>query len=804
MLKINFDRAWEYVESELINNSMIFSRLEWKKVDLPHDATIEKPRDSKSLSGAHEGYTVGCNLYYKKEFELEEEWKDKNIILEFEGVMGITEIFINDKLVYKHFNGYTSFLVDTTKYVNPETKNTILVHVKNTHKPSSRWYAGSGIYRHVWLNIGGSVYIKPWQLHVKTLGIENETAKLEVCANIVNTTLKDKEIKLIFDIVSQHEEIVKTVEVNEFIPALCEKKVVKEITLSPFEYWDIESPYLYTLKATIINENSSIEDTATTTFGIRTISVDPKEGFKLNGRPLKLKGGCIHHDHGLLGAASYDRAEERKVELLKKNGFNAVRLAHNPYAPAFLDACDRLGMLVIEEFFDAWSFGKVDYDYHIFFEKHWEEDLTSTVIRDYNHPSIVIWSVGNEVTWGAGCDIEKINYWCKKLSEKVRELDKTRFVTAAVPSFWFELNERSFIQDNNITILDMKGKVDPSNDKWGEITEEFFKYLDIAGYNYKINRYEFDKYKYPSRVICGTETHPYTLFNNWNETIKNSNVIGDFVWTAIDYLGEAGIGKISIGFENFKGFLGEYPWLISNCGDIDICGEKKPQSYYRDIVWGIRIEPYMAVLPPELYDKSLIALPWSWEPVERCWNYEGYEGKPVRVYVYANADEVELFLNGKSCGKKECNEKAKFKVTFDITYKPGILEVVAYKNGQEVGRDIIKTVNLPVKILAYPDRQKISARYGDLCFINIVAIDEEENLVQNAENKINVKVEGVGELIALGTSNPYSDLPFNKSSTKLYRGKALAIVKSVGEKGKITIKIDGDDLKGIQFEVECI
>lgn len=804
MFKVNIDRGWEYVESDLINNSMFFSRLQWKSINLPHDASIEKPKNPNSPAGAHEGYTVGCNLYYKKELEVKEEWKNKNIILEFEGVMGITEVFINDKLVKKHVNGYTSFLVDITKYINADTKNTILVHVKNTHKPSSRWYAGSGIYRHVWLNIGGNIYIKPWHLHVNTISVNNEIATLEVNANVINSSARDEKIKVIFEILSHDDKVIQTCEEDLLIAAKEEKKITKEIKLSPFDYWDIDNPYLYTVKATVVNENNDIEDTAVSTFGIRTISIDPKEGFKLNGKSLKLKGGCIHHDHGLLGAASYDRAEERKVELLKASGFNAVRLAHNPYAPAFLDACDRLGMLVIEEFFDVWSFGKVDYDYHIFFEKHWEEDLTSTVIRDYNHPSIVIWSIGNEVTWGAGCDIEKINYWCKKLSEKVRELDKTRLVTAALPSFWFELNERNIIQDGNFVVVDMKSKIDPSNDKWGEITEEFFKYLDIAGYNYKVNRYEFDKIKVSNRIICGTETHPYTLYENWNETVRNSNVIGDFVWTAMDYLGEAGIGKVCIGFENFKSFLGEYPWLISNCGDIDICGEKKPQSYYRDIVWGLRKKPYIAVLPPDLYDKTLVALPWSWEPVERCWNYSGYEGKPIKVYVYANADEVELFLNGKSCGKKECNENSRFKTWFDITYEPGVLEVVGYKNGKEIGRDILKTTQSPVKILAYPDIPKILARYGDLCFVKILAVDKEGNLVPNAENEIRVTVEGAGELAALGNSNPFSNPPFNSPCTKLYKGQALAIIKSIGEKGRIDIKIEGDNLEGIEFALECI
>lgn len=803
MYKVNLDRDWDVVESGLLNN-IFFSQLKWKKIDLPHDATIEKKRDPNSPAGASEGYTVGCSLYYRKELEIKEEWKNKNLILEFEGVMGITEIFINDKLVKKHFNGYTSFLVDITEYIKEQEKATIIVHVKNTHKPSSRWYAGTGIYRHVWLNIGGDVYIKPWHLHVKTDSINEEIATLSINANIINSSFSDKNIRVLFEILSKENDVIQTCEEKLIINSKEEKKANKKLKLSPFIYWDIDNPYLYTVKVTIYDENNDVLDTAISTFGIRTISVDPKEGFKLNGKLLKLKGGCIHHDNGLLGSASYDRAEERKVEILKQNGFNAIRTAHNPFSPSFLDACDRLGMLVIEEFFDVWEFGKLDYDYHIFFEKYWEEDITSTIVRDYNHPSIIIWSIGNEVTWGAGCDIDKTNLWCEKLSKKVRELDNTRFVTSAVPSFWFEFTERNIIQNENFFVLDITPKINPSNDKWGEITEKFFSNLDIAGYNYKINRYEYDRNKYLNRVICGTETHPYTSYENWMETLKNPNVIGDFVWTAMDYLGESGIGRVCVGFENFKGYLGEYPWFISGCGNIDICGEKKPQSYYRDVVWGLRDEPYIVVLPPEFYDKTLVALQWGWEPVERCWNFPGYEGKPVRIYVYANVDEVELFLNGKSYGKKECNEKTKFKAKFDLVYEQGILVVIGYKDGKEIGRDMLKTTKLPVKIKAYPDRFKISSRYGDLCFIKIEAVDDEGNWVPNAENEIRVSVNGVGELIALGTSNPFIETPFNRPNTKLYKGRALAIVKSIGEKGQINIKVEGNNLEKNELSIECI
>lgn len=811
MKKINLDKSWEYIESAL-TSILNLANLEdnWKRVDLPHDAVIEKERSENNPSGASEGYTVGCSLYYKKELVLEEEWKGKNLILEFEGIMGIAEVFVNNRLVAKHFNGYTSFHVDITKHVKFGDKNIIIVHVENTHKPSSRWYAGTGIYRHVWLHVGDSVYIKPWHLHIETKAIENETAILEVKAVVTNSANEKVQGIVKFDVFSKEEELLLSTEEPFFAEESEEKVIAKTLELKPFKYWDIENPYLYKIQTTIVKDEG-IEDSASTLFGIRTISVDPKEGFKLNGKPLKLKGGCIHHDNGPLGSASYDRAEEKKVELLKASGFNAVRLAHNPFAPAFLDACDRLGMLVIEEFFDVWTAGKVSFDYHLFFDKYWEEDLEATVKRDYNHPSIIMWSIGNEITWGVGIDVDdeegysNIYTWCKRLAQKVKELDSTRLVTAAfcaIPSEY--ANMLTTIEDENSAVRMLKQEADPNNDKWGEVTEKFFEWLDVAGYNYKVDRYAYDAAKFPNRIICGTETYPYTLFKNWIETVKNPNVIGDFVWTAIDYLGEAGIGRVCTDENKAKIFGGEFPWFLANCGDIDIWGEKRPQSYYRDVVWGNRKDPYIAVLPPNIYGKKLYFRPWAWEPVERSYTFPGYEGMHIAVYIYADADEVELFVNGRSLGRKETGINTHLKTVYDTIYEPGVIEVVAFRDGREVGRDRIETTDEPVALKLLPDREVISSSDGDLCYIKIIAIDKNGREVPYADNRIVVEVEGVGEFVALGTADPLATELFVSRERKLYKGRALVIVKSIGEKGTFKVKVQAEGLESEQVFVKCI
>ncbi|MEJ5228599.1 MAG: glycoside hydrolase family 2 TIM barrel-domain containing protein [Pseudothermotoga sp.] len=806
MHRINLDKSWQYLEGPLSLGSMRTS-CGWKEVDLPHDIAIEKERDKNSPSGFSEGYTKGFSLFYRKELSLDEQWSDRNLILEFEGIMGIAEVFVNERLLKKHFNGYTSFLVDITKHVRSKEKNNILVHVQNELKPNSRWYSGTGIYRHVWLHIGGKVYIKPWHIHVTTKAIEKKTAAIEVKVVVINSSDEDINRKLILRIFSAEGELVLAEERDFEIGKRQEKQITTILELSPFKYWSLEDPYLYKIQVDILKDGE-VDDSAVTTFGIRTISVSAKEGFKLNGRSIKLRGGCVHHDHGPLGSASYDRAEERKVELLKACGFNALRLAHNPFSPSFLDACDKLGMLVIEEFFDVWTAGKLNFDYHLFFDKHWEEDIESAVKRDYNHPSVVMWSIGNEVTWGIGIDVKdeescsSIYSWSKRLSQKVREIDPTRPITAALCAIPDEVVSRTSIEDENIVVsMIPPQEPNPVKDIWGEVSEKFFESLDIAGYNYKVGRYAHDAMKFPNRVICGTETYPYTMLRSWKETIRNSNVVGDFVWTAFDYLGEAGLGRYCLSESEIKSFGGDFPWFLANCGDIDICGEKRPQSYYRDIVWGNRKDPYIAVLPPGLYGKKIYIRPWGWEPVERSYTFPGCKGMPIRVFIYADADEIELFVNGRSLGKKQVKTET-LKVVYDLSYEPGILEAVAYKNGKQIGKDELHTTGEPVAIKLLADRKTISAE-NDLCYVKIVAVDENEREVSYADNRITVHVDGVGKLIALGTADPLSTEPFTGCQRKLYKGKALAIVKSIGLRGEFILKTGADRLQTAQITVIC-
>lgn len=796
MEKIKLNSNWEYFESDLIPSTQDAFRRVGLKVNLPHDYGLKKDRKADNPTERNEGFTSGASLYYKKGFFVKPSAKHKSFILEFEGIMGIAHVWLNDKLVAKHVNGYTSFYTDITKDILVGEENQILIFVENRNKPNSRWYTGIGIYRHVWLHIGEKIHIMPWMLHAETIKAEGGHSNISIRSTVSNLSVKAEQGIVQYEILDMDKKVVYTH--SEECKFKCgSNQISHEALLSPFIYWNLNNPYLYTIRVGI-GANAQDMDFTEVLTGIRTISFDSKKGFSLNGESMKLKGGCVHHDHGILGAASHDDAELRKVKLLKESGFNAVRLAHNPYSPAFLDMCDKLGILVIEEAFDAWVIGKKSFDYNIFFEKHWEEDITSMINRDFNHPSIIMWSTGNEVDErdGSADGYE----WSRRLAKKVKSLDSGRAVTASVCSILAE-NETAPIVGNDNTALNMlDSRVDPDNDIWGEVTEKFVEPLDTVGYNYKVGRYSYDEKRFPNRVIYGAETFPSTLFENWDETLKRPNVIGDFVWTAIDYLGEAGIGYMISENETSSAGLP----LTAFTGDIDICGNKRPQSYYRDAVWGNSNKPFIAVLPPSLYLKNISYTKWGWIPVEHNYTFNGQEGLKTSVEIYSNADEVELFVNNVSQGKKAAGYYAKFKVEFEIVYQPGIIEAVAYKDGIEIGRDSLETAEPATRLILEADKNVIKANDEDLCYVMITATDSKGREVFDENRKVSVSIEGCGKVISFGSANPMPKQLYNNSENYLYQGKALVVIKSTLDYGKCTLKVrlEGCDTQSIT--IDCL
>jgi len=750
MIRQNFDRQWGFTFGE-----------QTQTVDLPHDFSIAQRITPDAPSGSSNGYFPGGIGDYEKKFVAPEQWRGKRIYLEFEGAYMHATVRVNRNIVAQHAYGYTSFHCELTPYLRIGGENTVTVRVNNGALPNCRWYSGSGIYRHVWLMAAEPVHIAPCGVFVST----PDNAAAEIETTVENCGGDAGQYILRSSVLSSEGAPVASEETGFGVAG--ESAVVRQsIPMPNATLWSLDNPYLYKLRTELLR-GGEVLDTAQTAFGVRTIAVDAVRGFRLNGETVNLKGGCVHHDCGLLGAAAHDRAEERKVELLKANGFNAVRCAHNPPSPAFLDACDRLGVAVIDEAFDCWRESKMTFDYSLLFSAHWQEDMASMVLRDRNHPSVVMWSIGNEIPERDGrSDGYAI---ARELADYVRSLDTTRPVT------------------NALCGLGRDAQPDPSTDDlWGKLTEKFAEPLDVVGYNYQMDRLESDGKKYPNRVIVGTETFARDIFDGWAAVEALPHVIGDFVWTSLDYLGEAGIGHV---WYNGEGtFSGAYPWNQAFCGDIDVCGFKRPQSYYRDFVWGLGTVPYIAVYKPEFYGKEADVSPWGWPDVAHSWSWPGAQGKPIQLEIYSGGDEIELLLNGKSLGRKPAGKAAKYLAKFETAYEPGELIAVTYENGEEKSRSVLKTAGAPASIRLTPDKTALDAAARGLSFVGVELLDKDGNVVTCTDNEIVFEVVGPGSILAVGNGNPKSEEPYVGDRRRIHEGRAMAVVQATGEPGRITLR----------------
>lgn len=776
--EVLFDSDWKFFRGEINGAEKAnFNDKNWRNIDLPHDWSVEDldnqkpdmvvgPFSKESPGTTSTGYFLGGTGWYRKTFTQPAGSGDVTII-NFDGVYMDCDIWVNGKHAGKHPYGYTAFNLDISKLLNaPGKPNTIAVRVRNEGK-NSRWYSGSGIYRHIWLINTQPVHVAPWGVFVTTADVSGNKATLKVSTTIENSGAKASDAKVLTRIFDNKGATVATNEspVKTFSGKVIE--IVQNLTVNSPHLWSIEEPTLYKAEVEVIS-NGKTTDKVTVPFGIRTINFDAKTGFTLNGKNVLLKGGCLHHDNGFLGAATIDRAEERRVELMKAYGFNAIRTSHNPPSKQFLDACDRLGVLVIDESFDQWERPKNPQDYHRFFKEWWQSDIQSMVMRDRNHPSIIMWSIGNEINERADSSGLRIT---QQLSDEVHRLDPTRPVTAAICEFW-----------------DHKGR------PW-EATAPAFALLDIGGYNYQFRRYESDHAEFPNRIMAGTESLAKEAFENWQQAEKNPYVIGDFIWTAMDYMGETGIGHSRLSNDPDSGFAKPWPWFNAYCGDIDLIGFKKPQMYYRDVIWrNSKLE--MAVHAPVPDGTKEVISAWGWPEEWQNWNWKGMEGKMMDVRVFSRCPVVRLELNGKIIGQKEVNDSTKLIAEFKVPYQPGVLKAIGLEKGIEVTSKIIATTGAPKQIKLTADRAQIKADRNDLSYIKIEVTDEFGNVVPDANTQVKLSISGVGELAGIGSACPNCMASFKKPEVKTFRGTALAIVRPVvGNKaGKITLKAEADGL----------
>ena len=787
MQRTSFDADWEY---SVHAGMSVPPGAEWTPVHLPHDVSIERPRSAAHPTGGGGGYAWSGLVTYRKVFHVLESWRGKSVQLEFEGVYMNAEVTLNSDLLARHPYGYTGFLVDLAGGLKYGQDNVLSVLVNNSAQPNSRWYTGTGIYRPVWLHVGEGAHIEPWGLYATTAELSSESARVRVSAETAGLAGSEAHLRIrILD--ADGEPVAQTEAPVDARAGLAEQ----ELRVPRPRPWSLGDPYLYRLNAELVVDGR-VCDEATIPLGIRTISVDARHGFRLNGSTIKLKGGCVHHDNGLLGAASYARAEERKVELLLAAGYNAIRCAHNPPAPALLDACDRLGMLVIDETFDCWRTGKNPNDYHLYFEEWWARDTASMVRRDLNHPAVIMWSIGNEVPERAGVSDGYV--WAQRQADFVRSLDGTRPVTSALPFLFEAVFQDALTAPESVT--DAQSMFDPArlipadeeSEVWGRLTAPFCRALDVVGYNYLYPRYDHDSRRFPDRVMAGTETFPAMAYATWRATEALPQVIGDFVWTAIDYLGESGIGRVS--YEPGSGFGAPYPYHLANCGDIDICGFKRAPSFYRDVLWGVQTGPCILVLDPVDHGRPLHSSPWSWEPVTESWTFPGKEGRATRVDVYSADDEVELILNGRSLGRTEAGAAGENVARFDVIYEPGTLEAIAYRDGAESGRAFLRTAGPPAALQLHPDRNVLEPAYGDLSYVTVTVVDAEGSRVPWADDAVYIEVSGPGDLVAMGTADPFSEEPYVGPTRHAYEGRLMCVVRTTGEPGAITVSASAGSL----------
>ncbi|WP_426327961.1 glycoside hydrolase family 2 protein [Pedobacter sp. R-06] len=773
-----FDDNWKFHRGDIAGaEAPAFNDGSWRNVDLPHDWSIEALPDQKlgevvgpfsksSIGTTATGYTEGGTAWYRKSFTLKAGEPYTQSVINFDGVYMNCEVYVNGKLLAMHPYGYTPFDVDISSALNRAGQpNVIAVKVRNEGK-NSRWYSGSGIYRHVSLIRKQPVHLAQNGVWASTESSSAEKAKIKISAIAESTLTKPTPIQLLIKLIGPDGKIAETVSVpaSKVSPG---KQIDQFITVNKPKTWSVEKPNLYTAQVDVMS-NGKITDRTEITFGIRTIHFDAATGFTLNGKRVLLKGGCLHNDNGFLGAATIDRAEERRVELMKANGFNSIRTSHNPPSKQFLDACDRNGILVIDEAFDMWERPKNPEDYHLYFKNWWQKDLKALIYRDRNHPSVIFWSIGNEINErvdSLGLAIEK------ELVAEVKRLDSTRPVTEAMCSFY-----------------------DHAGYKW-ESTIPAFAMLDVGGYNYMRSEYESDHQKHPERIMMGTESYAKEAFDYWQLVKKNPYVIGDFVWTAMDYIGETGLGNARLNDDPDKGFLRSFPWFNGFCGDIDLTGSKKPQMHYRDVVWENSMLE-MVVHAPIPEGKKEIVSPWGWPNEWQSWNWTGNEGRTMDVRVFSNYPLIRLELNGKMIGEQRSGEDTKLIANFKVPYEAGTLRAIAIKDGKEVASKQLATTGKPAKIKVTADRSIINADRNDLSYVKIFITDEKGNTIPDADIPVNISVSGDGEIAGSGSASPNDMESVNSPICKTYRGEAIAILRPLqnGKKGSIKIKVDAKGL----------
>ncbi|MBW8745005.1 MAG: DUF4982 domain-containing protein [Sphingomonas sp.] len=750
-----------------------FDDRNWRSVSVPHDWSIEDlpgqshPFDPKAPGGAAIAYTQGGVGWYRLKVGLPQDAASRTVLLRFDAVYMNADIWVNGQRAGHHAYGYTPFTLDVSDKVKPGP-NTISVRVEN-QQPSSRWYSGSGILRPVYMDVLDKVHIDADGPTITTPAATDDKAEVRTSTIVANALDRPAEARLISAVVDAQGREIRRTETVRTIAGKASLDIDQALTFERPALWSPDAPNLYRLVQEV-RLGGRIADRRETRFGVRSVTFDAEHGLRINGKRYLLRGGAIHSDNYMLGGVSLPRADERKLELMKATGYNAIRSAHNPASQGMLDAADRLGMLAIDETFDAWSEAKQPHDYSSHFEQDWRGDIARMIASGRNHPSVILWSIGNEIpelTKPSG------HKEARELADLVHKLDPTRPVTAAVNQF-------------------------------GPGSEDYIKPLDVVGYNYFPERYGWDHADHPQRVMFGSESFSAQAFDYWTPTETMPWVVGDFVWTGFDYLGEAGIGWT--GFDDHFG-IGPYPWQLAMSGEIDATGRPRAAAYYRQVLWKTHLTPTSAFvewagavgsLPDKTASGAQALLNWNEEDLHPMWNGFGIPADymPHKIVVFSEDEEVELFINGRSLGRKPVSKATEYKAVFWARFEPGELKAVGYVGGKQASQWVLATAGPPAAIRLKVDRAKIQADGDDLAYVTAELVDAKgrPTYMPDADTLLTFKVDGAGVLAGVGNGNPTALESFQSGKRSTFHGRAVAVVRAGHKPGPIRMEVSGAGL----------
>ncbi len=749
----DFDFDWKFLLNDSIDASTrYFNDSGWDSVQIPHDWSISLPlvepapgrRNLGSL-----GFMQGGTGWYRKNIFIPPDYRDKLVSIQFDGVYHQCDVYINGRHLGFHPYGYTGFEYDLTGFLNFGGVNTLAVKVDHSNYPSSRWYSGSGIYRHVWLTVTDKIHVPSWGTCITTPEVSDEAAAVKIVTTVENGSGKSETIQVRNRILDSGGNEVITSAVSKPVSIEGREDFEQTVNLEKPVLWSVENPYLYSME-TIVSVGGRVRDTYLTPFGVRWFKFDSDKGFFLNGKNMKLKGVNLHQDAGSLGTAVPDMSYLRRLKILKEYGCNAIRCSHNPPSPEFLDMCDSLGFIVIDEAFDKWKSGY----YAEYFDEWWKKDLDAMLLRDRNHPSIMIWSIGNETSEQnaeTGAEVAKM------LQDYVHRVDPTRPVTAAIAP---------------ANIIDR-----PYNENG------FTETLDMVGYNYQEPWLARDREKFPNRIMYIAEAFPfytgrhnsirdYRPDNPWYAVQNNDFVFGQFVWAGVDYLGESS-GWPSTGWPT---------------GLFDVCMFEKPRAAFHRSVWNNNPMVRIAVA-----DQSLDIDPgkdhWSWPHLADHWNFPQYNGHIIEVQTISNCDSVEVWINKATMGRRAVSDYPNNTIVWHVPYREGKIEARGYVKGREVADYELNTSGLPSRIVLIPDRNEISADGHDLVHIAIHIVDEKGVIVPDNDSQVTVEVSGNGRLLGVDNGDLRRPGSYAGNSVRTYFGKALVTVQSTRTRGDITVEV---------------